>query len=351
MTASVCRAMAAAAAAGLLGGLLSACSDPATDDAVVGGFVASPLGSWYADGDRDTLASLEGLAFSPLSVHVRRDYSEDARGVVSPADDSAYIESIVRTSTGKIVVSYILNGERASIDFETSEIESYGGVFGSTTHDNHSYGVQLYADLGTADDPAPRDYVATARWYTFERRPGVTPFDGVVYEFYGTYGVRTPSVPLAALGSASYDGNVHGKIWDAGDPALRTGSELLEGSLSLFADLDDGGISGRVTDLRRGDGRTRREHWEAFADTNAIEIVGSIMDGRFTADWSGQDDGGTPVEDSVRGFTGTLLGEFYGPAGEEAGGVLRGRRDATATTPEQIFNGFFSAGREADAGP
>ena len=72
------------------------------------------------------------------------------------------------------------------------------------------------------------------------------------------------------------------------------------------------------------------------------------MDGRFTADWDGHDSGGAAAENSVGGFTGTMLGEFYGPAGEEMGGVLRGHRDATATTPEQIFNGFFSAGREPD---
>ena len=353
MTTSVSRVMMSIAAAILLGGVLSACSDPATDDdsIIVGGLVASPLGSRYADGDQDTLANLEGLAFSPLSVHVRRDYGEDSRGVTSPEDDSAYIESIVRTSTGKIVVSYVLNGDRTSIDFETRGIESYDGIFGSTIHDNHVYGVQLYTDLGTADDPARREYVATARWYTFERSPGGVPYDGVVYEFYGTYGVRSPSAPLSALGIASYGGNIHGKIWDSGDPNLRTGSELLEGTLTLVADLDDGGITGHVTDFRRGDGRTRRADWETFADTNVIEIVGNIMDGRFAADWEGHDSGGTPIEDSVQGFTGAMLGEFYGPAGEEVGGVLRGHRDATVTTPEQIFNGFFSAGREPEAGP
>ena len=353
MTASVSRVMATIAAATLLGGVLSACSDPATVDGsiVVGGFVASPLGSWYAEGEQDTLASLDGLAFSPLSVHIRRDYGEDSRGVTSPEDDSAYIESIVRTSTGKIVVSYVLDGERTSIDVETREIDSYDGIFGSTTHDNHVYGAQLYTDLGTADDPAPREYLATARWYMFEQKPGPTPYDGVVYEFYGTYGVRTPPEPLSGLGSATYSGNVHGKLWDTGDPTPRTGSQLLEGSLSLIADLDEGGITGQVTGFRRGDGRTRRADWEAFADTSVIEIVGNIMGGRFTAEWEGQDSGGTPVEDSVRGFTGTILGEFYGPGGEEVGGVLRGHRDATASTPEQIFNGFFSAGREAESGP
>ena len=351
MAASVSRVMTIITGAALLGGVLSACSDDPLDDSiVVGGFVASPLGSWYADSDQDTLASLEGLAFSPLSVHVRRDYAEDTRGVSSPEDDSTYIESIVRTSTGKIVVSYVLEGERASIDFDTSEITAFDSVFGETTHDGHVYGVQLYTDLGTADDPAPRDYVATARWYTFEQRPGVSPYDGIVYEFFGTYGVRTPAEPLSALGSASYEGNVLGNIWDTGDPNRRTGSELLEGSLSLSANLDSGEIGGQVTHFTRFDRDATNLGRQPLADTNVIEFMGSIMDGRFAADWEGHDSGDAPAEESVGGFTGTMLGEFYGPAGEEVGGVLRGHRDATTTTPEQIFNGFFSAGREPEAG-
>ncbi len=351
MAASVSRVMTTISAAALLGGVLSACSDdPPDDSVVVGGFVASPLGSWYADGGQDTLANLEGLAFSPLSVHVRRDYAEDTRGVSSPEDDSAYIESIVRTSTGKIVVSYVLEGERASIDFDTSEVASYDSIFGETTHDDHRYAVQLYSNLGTADAPTTRDYVATARWYTFEQRPGVNPYDGVVYEFFGTYGVRTPSEPLSALGSASYEGNILGNIWDTGNPSRRTGSELLEGSLSLSADLDNGEIGGQVTDFTRFDRDATDLGRQPLADTNVIEITGSIMDGRFTADWEGHDSGGTPAEHSIGGFTGTMLGEFYGPAGEEVGGVLRGHRDATTTTPKQIFNGFFSAGREPEVG-
>ena len=108
-----------------LGGVLSGCSDDPSimddDSIVVGGFVASPLGSWYADSDEDTLESMDGLAFPPLSVHVIRNFAEDERGVTSPEDDSAYIESVLRTSTGKIVVNYVLESDRTSVDFETSE--------------------------------------------------------------------------------------------------------------------------------------------------------------------------------------------------------------------------------------
>ena len=353
MVASISKVMTTISTAALLGGVLSACSDDSMtrgDHAtLVGGFVAGPWGPWYADSDQDTLENFDGVAFSPLSVHVKRTYAGDERGVSSPEDDSAYVESILRTSTGRVVVSYVLEGGRTSIDFDTSELASYDSVFGETTHDDRVYGVQLYTDLGTDDDPAPRDYVSTARWYTFERRPGVSPYDGTVHEFFGTYGARTWPATLSALGSASYEGNILGNVWDTGDPNRRTGSDLISGTLTLHADLDDGGIGGQIFDFRLFDRGADDPSWQALADTNAIDIAGRIVEGRFTAEWTGQDSGSAPAEESVRGFTGTMLGAFYGPAGEEAGGVLRGHRNATASTPEQIFNGFFSAGREPQA--
>ena len=36
---------------------------------------------------------------------------------------------------------------------------------------------------------------------------------------------------------------------------------------------------------------------------------------------------------SIRGFSGNMLGEFYGPAAEEVGGVLNGNRAVIATAP------------------
>ena len=36
-----------------------------------------------------------------------------------------------------------------------------------------------------------------------------------------------------------------------------------------------------------------------------------------------------------------MLGEFYGPAAEEVGGVLNGESSRTATTPEQVLAGLF----------
>ena len=84
-----------------------------------------------------------------------------------------------------------------------------------------------------------------------------------------------------------------------------------------------------------------------MAEGNSLDISGGrIVGSRFTADWMGVDTDTTSVpEDSVRGFSGAMFGEFYGPAAEEVGGVLNGGRAATATTPEQHVTGGLNAGR------
>ena len=112
---------------------------------------------------------------------------------------------------------------------------------------------QVYRDLGTDDDPAPRDYVATARFYTFGYRPGVSPQDGTVYKLFGTYGPRNSPEHLSPPGSASYEGNIFGNVWDIDDPNRNTSLDLLGGTMRLDADFDSGDIYGQVRNLRRSD--------------------------------------------------------------------------------------------------
>ena len=108
---------------------MTTATDGDDESLVVSGFVASPLGARYADGEEDTLETVDGLALAPLSVHVERVYAEDGRGVSSPQDDGAYVESILRTSTGTFVVNYVIDGERTSVDFEMGELDPYDSLF------------------------------------------------------------------------------------------------------------------------------------------------------------------------------------------------------------------------------
>ena len=349
MPVSVSKSMTTMLAALLLAGILSACNHDGSDPEVIGGFVASPVGLHYADSDRDTLDSMDGVALAPLIVAIERSFAADGRGASWPEAGSVYIESILKADAGNIVVNYVIEGERSSIDFEMSPRRAWDSLYGFTTREGRAYGVQLYTDLDTADSFGPWNYVSTARWFTYDRA-GTRPYDGTLHELFGTYGVRTRPGSLPALGSATYEGHMLSHIRDADDPANTTALDLLRGALTLAANLDGGSIGGQVVDLRRYDYGADNPAWEALADTNSIHIGSTgIAGGRFVADWEGRDSGDTPIEDSVRGFAGTLLGAFYGPAGEEVGGVQRGYRGATATTPAQFVYGFFSAGREPEA--
>ena len=49
-----------------------------------------------------------------------------------------------------------------------------------------------------------------------------------------------------------------------------------------------------------------------------------------------------PLHDSVRGYEGDVLGEFYGPAAEEVGGVISATRDADL----RVMAGTIHGGQE-----
>ena len=126
-------------------------------------------------------------------------------------------------------------------------------------------------------------------------------------------------------------------------PSFGSSRTNFHSRLTLKANFDDGEISGWSNRFRvassRNDGNVAR--W--LGRGNLITISGGeIDDGRFTADWTGSDSNmNRAPEDSMSGFSGKMLGEFFGPAGEEVGGVLNGNRAATASIPEQHLYGIF----------
>lgn len=131
--------------------------------------------------------------------------------------------------------------------------------------------------------------------------------------------------------------------WDAeGDPDTNLPDRYLEGTLSLEANFDDGTVSGRVDDIAIPSWGSDSGEDEPVG---AISIAATTIDkAQFTADWGGEDANMNAAPDrTLSGFTGTMLGEFYGPAAEEVGGVLSGRRAATGTTPERFIIGGFGA--------
>jgi len=68
---------------------------------------------------------------------------------------------------------------------------------------------------------------------------------------------------------------------------------------------------------------------------------GRIVDGQFTAVLTGYDsDPSKPFNESVRGYMGHVLGEFFGPNAEEAGAVVSASRDVEGEDHDYVLYGF-----------
>ena len=111
------------------------------------------------------------------------------------------------------------------------------------------------------------------------------------------------------------------------------------GDLNLTANFGGGTLEGTVSGIHtRGQNETNRS---PLSNTTQFEIAnGQIADGQFTATLTGVDSNATaPLHESVRGYEGHVLGEFYGPAAEEIGGVLSASREEDLRVMQGAFQG------------
>ena len=306
---------------------------------LVDGLVANPSPSAFANSAADTLESVlaQGESLSPLTVGIDRNFSTGPdRGVSAPKDGMTYLKSISSDGAGGFHVNYVLGGEETPVNLTAADLaQGSQTTYTKTMDDGSEYWFWQYSSffssLFTYFDGRAWRYVPASFETDLDRR-GIT-----------IYGARTVPENLPAMGSAIYAGRMRGDLWNADDPSFDSSRRRLRSYITLNANFDEGEISGWINSFQmvssRGDGEISRN----LNRGNLITISGGeIDDGRFTADWMGSDSNMDPDPNySVGGFSGKMLGEFFGPAAEEVGGVLNGNRAATATTPEQHFYGLF----------
>ena len=155
--------------------------------------------------------------------------------------------------------------------------------------------------------------------------------------YYISYGARTVAANLPA-GTATYAGGMYADMYSRGNPSNAARSRL-EGDLNLTADFDESTLEGTILNIRLRE--PGEDDYSPLPDTTRFEIGGGrIADGQFTATLTGVDsNNGAPITDSVRGYEGGVLGEFYGPAAEEVGGVLNATRDEDRRVMGGVFHG------------
>ena len=324
-----------------------------------GGLVQSPQPPVYADSDEDALASsLPGgeTVFSPLSAAIRLDYGGD--GAAQPQQGAVYLKSISGDGEGGFHAISVIDGEETTFHIEADDyVAPVLGFYALSEDGQASYYFRSWTDAfseapgGPAvtdrtDGSSEFDYFDFGYWLHYiisdADGAGQDGLHGESLDSFVVYGARTRHGNLPT-GDATYEGRMIASWWDAeGDPDVSLTDRYIRGTLRLEAGFGDGTISGRVDDIDI-------PYWNSdsgdYEPVGAISIAATTIDeAQFVANWVGENaDTNAAPDRTLSGFTGTILGEFYGPAAEEVGGVLSGSRAATGTTPERFITGGFGA--------
>ena len=310
-------------------GLLASSNQPAYADAGMAGLLA-------------TLLPGGNTAFPALSTAYQREFG----GNTTSVDVGTSVTSISSDGNGGFRVTFLVDDEKGVVHFPADSFEENpdgGGRYVVRTGD---LTFRLGSYTGSFDEEnrtsGPPD-IAYFDILNFEHDE--EDFDGPHRDIIFSFGVRTPTDGMP-LGTAIYDGRVNMDVWNENDTRFATSRSKYRGNLTLEADFANSNISGTVDALSsRG---PAEEGYSDMAAGNRVNISGGeIVSGQFVADWTGQGPEGAPLE-TVLGFEGHLLGEFYGPGAEEVAGILNGSREATGGNPAQVAAGYFLGGTGDD---
>ena len=290
------------------------------------GLIASKQTPVYATTTDDVLtviASDPSRQFSPLTSSIFRDFSTDRATI----RDDAHVSSLSSDGNGGFHVTFVADGTETNVHFAENDLNVHGTSYYKSDADGHFW----FFSPPTRLDPYSDLYVTNSFFYA---RP---PDQLTEFVSNSSYGSRTQTSAIPS-GTATYRGSIFSTVWRNGND---THDEyVLSGGFRLTADFDAASLEGKVDRLAKSQGS--RFDYLYLSSTTGFDISnGKIVDGQFTASLTGSDlNLNAELEESVRGFVGDILGEFYGPEAEEIGGVLNAVRTQDDQTLVGILSGF-----------
>ena len=315
--------------------------DAQTSAGIPGGMARSPAPAVHAMSDQDTLANLlpgGEAAFAPLSVTMLKQYDGLDLGTRAPDLGAAYVKSISSDGMGGLRLTYLIDGEESVAHFAADQYGSFDSCCWVAQESDRNVWLFSWNDafIEDPDDPAATDRTDGSPYYTYFDMHGGGVYGARPhgYDILMVYGARTEPGNLPT-GTAVYEGTMGARVYDSDEPNAHS---WMWGSLNLEANFDDSTVSGNMdvstADFNQGD--------MVLAAGNSIGISNGMIDaGGFNADWAASGPMNAARHETMSGFEGTMVGEFYGPAAEEVGGVMSGHRAADGSSPGQILQGFF----------
>ena len=280
----------------------------------------------------DTIAALlprPDRAFAPVSAKSRMDEFH-VKTISSDGNDGFRVTYVV---AGRERTVHFEADDYGTADFQTNyytETEDGGrfwlnSQFGSFSEEDKNEGspyfeyLDIYGSGSSGSDPQNRQHL--------------------------TFGARTDAANLPT-GTASYSGLLTAENHPSEFTNLDTRGTLW-GHWRLTAEFSQSTLGGDIR-LARVRGPNDSEYHNLPYTTYFRIENGQIVDGRFTASVSGVDSNpSAPADRTLSGFEGDMLGEFYGPGAEEAGGVMRAAR----ASDNRVLVGSFGGKRMPELDP
>ena len=247
---------------------------------------------------------------APFSTGVdRHDTNTSSPRVVSQGETNR-VTAITSDGVGGYRIAYLVDGQSRSVTFEPADSPQ-----GSTaaSYQRRDGAISRYWR------PYHSEY-SSAAWWSHNRFADAESDEWVFGTWgYVVHGSRTPAAAMPTVGSATYRGEAFAQVWEPAPASASVRDSLTySGSLNLTADFAAGSIAGRIDNLRRG--TTFGNDFSAVSGQFTIDN-GAIQGNALSGDLSGSD-----LTNEVR-FTGNVQGAFYGPAAEEAAGVMEATGD------------------------
>ena len=268
----------------------------------------------------------EGKLSEPLFATIKRDFGENMSATLT---DETGVKSIQSDEERGFVLTYVVDGgEPQEVHLQASDFDHVDGSYFKRTELGEYY---LWTET---------DFIESVEFeyfdpygFVFGHGDGVWPWSVFVS------GVQTDLDDLPS-GTATYQGLMQAYAWKG--PDRRSQRTRIRGSLNLTADFGESTVQGRVDNVNLN--RPGDNEYLPLSDTDQFVIENSVFENnQFTADLRGEDSNAlAPLDESVRGIEGSIVGQFFGPAAEEVGGILK----ATRTEDNSEVKGWFGGDRE-----
>ena len=308
------------------------------------GLTASESAPIHATGVGSTIAELfpkPENTFAPLSSAIKRTLGDTPQAELS---DEFHVRAISSDGANGFRVTYVVGGEERTVLLEESDFGMTASREYFKQSEDERFWLWSYTDsFGGAERNRGSSQF---RYFDAHGLSHWTVEEEVSRRFVFVFGARTRAADLPSTAAAVYNGRAYADSYSTTDPSNGR-RQRLNGNLRLVANFDLSTLTGRISGISGTDpGETDGRGWPG----NRFEITdGRIVNGQFTATLTGVDaDPDAPLDRSLRGFVGDVLGEFYGPAAQEVGGVLNAVRDVEGGENDRVLSGFIGGRKTAN---